>query len=61
MDDFRTLLPDTTRFSARMLVICPIGRIECDEGFGLDDLLCELERLERKALGYVKHGIKMVC
>jgi hypothetical protein len=33
-----------------------IGRIECDEGFSLDDLLHELAMLERKALGYVKHG-----
>jgi hypothetical protein len=33
-----------------------IGRIECDEGFALDDLLHELAILEQKALGYVKHG-----
>ncbi len=33
--------------------------IECDEGFGLDDLLHELAMLERKALGYVKHGIEL--
>jgi hypothetical protein len=32
--------------------------IECDEGFGLDDLLHELGILEEKALGYVKHGIR---
>jgi hypothetical protein len=36
-----------------------IQRIECDEGFGLDDLLHELAMLERKALGYVKHGIEL--
>jgi hypothetical protein len=30
--------------------------IETDEGFSLEDLLQELGRLERKALGVVKHG-----
>src|SRR5919201_1140140 len=30
--------------------------IEVDEGFSLEDLLQELGRLERKALGVVKHG-----
>lgn len=30
--------------------------IEIDEGFTLEDLLQELGRLERKALGHVKHG-----
>jgi len=38
-----------------------IWKIECDEGFGLDDLLYELAMLERKALGYVKHGIEAGC
>ena len=33
-----------------------IWRIACDEGFELDDLLHELAMLERKAVGYVKHG-----
>ena len=35
-----------------------IRRIECDEGFALDDLLHELAMLERKALGYVKQGVE---
>jgi hypothetical protein len=30
--------------------------IETDEGFSLEDLMQELGRLERQALGYVKHG-----
>jgi len=30
--------------------------IETDEGFSLEDLLQELGRMERKALGVVKHG-----
>jgi hypothetical protein len=30
--------------------------IETDEGFSREDLLQELGRLERKALGVVKHG-----
>ena len=30
--------------------------IECDAGFDLDDLLHEPALLERKALGYIKHG-----
>jgi hypothetical protein len=30
--------------------------IRCDEGFDIEDLLQELGRLERKALGVVKHG-----
>jgi hypothetical protein len=33
-----------------------IWKIECDEGFALDDPLHELGRLEQKAFGYVKHG-----
>jgi hypothetical protein len=33
-----------------------IWKIECDEGFGLDDLLHELAILEQKAFGYAKHG-----
>jgi hypothetical protein len=33
-----------------------IWRIECDEGFELNDLLNELGKLEQKAFGYVKHG-----
>ncbi len=33
-----------------------IWRIETEEGFALDDLLHELEKLEQKAFGYVKHG-----
>jgi len=36
-----------------------IGRMECDAGFGLDDLLHELAMLEQKALGYVKHGVRL--
>lgn len=35
-----------------------IWRIACDEGFSLDDLLHELAMLERKSLGYVKHGLE---
>jgi hypothetical protein len=30
--------------------------IDTDEGFTLEDLMAELGRLERDALGYVKHG-----
>jgi hypothetical protein len=30
--------------------------IETDEGFGLEDLMLELGRLELRALGRVKHG-----
>jgi hypothetical protein len=33
-----------------------LWEIEVDEGFGLDDLMQELGRLELKALGRVKHG-----
>jgi hypothetical protein len=33
-----------------------LWEIETDEGFGLEDLLQELGRLELAALGYVKHG-----
>jgi hypothetical protein len=33
-----------------------LSAIECDEGFGLEDLLQELGRLELAALGYMKHG-----
>jgi hypothetical protein len=33
-----------------------LWEIERDEGFSLDDLMAELERLELHALGYVKHG-----
>ena len=36
-----------------------IYQIECDEGFSLEDLLLELGILERKALGYLKHGTAM--
>jgi hypothetical protein len=36
-----------------------IWKIECDEGFSLDDLLHELGILERKALEGVKHGIEL--
>jgi hypothetical protein len=31
-------------------------RIETEAGFSLEDLLAALGRLERQALGYVKHG-----
>jgi hypothetical protein len=33
-----------------------LWEIETDEGFALEDLLQALGRLEREALGYVKHG-----
>jgi hypothetical protein len=33
-----------------------LWEIETDEGFGLEDLMQELGRLELQALGYVKHG-----
>jgi hypothetical protein len=35
-----------------------IWRIECHEGFSLDDLLRELGILEQQALGRVKHGTR---
>jgi hypothetical protein len=31
-------------------------QIETDEGFSLEDLMQELGRLERNALGWVTHG-----
>jgi hypothetical protein len=52
-----------TRQEAEMMGSCSVNwmdeviqRIECDEGFALDDLLHELAMLERKALEYVKQG-----
>jgi hypothetical protein len=33
-----------------------LWEIETDAGFGLEDLMAELGRLELQALGYVKHG-----
>jgi hypothetical protein len=33
-----------------------LDAIECDEGFGLEDLLQELGRLALQTLGYVKPG-----
>jgi hypothetical protein len=35
-----------------------LWRIECAEGFALDDLLDELGALEMQALGRVKHGTR---
>ena len=36
-----------------------IRRIDCQEGFSLNNLLGELAMLEQKALGYVKHGVEL--
>jgi hypothetical protein len=33
-----------------------LWQIACEEGFSLEDLMGELRRLERQALGQVKHG-----
>ena len=35
-----------------------LWRIDCTEGFRLDDLLDELGLLEMQALGRVKHGTR---
>ena len=33
-----------------------LWEIETDDGFAVEDLMAEFGRLERDALGYVKHG-----